>query len=873
MHEVAQDAVARLTHAVVDDPDRRVTLVVGSGVSRGLVPGTEELTKRFLDELGAARPGVEAEIKSMTVAAAYARASERMKLRLGPRRISAVIRRAVLEAAPDYASEPAGTIIPLSAWKLNPAHEEIANLYELLPPSRRGPILTTNFDPLIEVALERRGIPTTPLNLNDEARLNLIPINDSVPVVHLHGHWSNGAVINTNTELDRLRPSLEAAISDAMRGAVVWVMGYSGWTDSFARALEKLALGTSFALLESEICWITHGSESVAKSSNVFASIVGTPGVTEYVDVNAAEFLQASTDGIRDHRESVLTAATPAGWSTVPQPDRIPDATPDDVNSLMDGAASNWTTAKAAPLLSATLNLREAAVAAAGLPGLHVIAAVGPTGEGKSLALRQAALAVREGWDLASGISVWYRDPGSPIVDRNWIERHLEPKTHIALIIDDADLILEQVVDTFIPIAKKETDARIVLLLGLHEHELHKSKVKAAFSTLDIRRIQFEGPTENDAFSLAYFWRDRNLLPDKFQEGPSSIVAGMVYEASQSPSLNRGSLFASILELWEPLELLDRVHDLLERVDRYQVKNTSLSTVLLALALVDTGHEHSPSPGLTLNEISLMLELNNRDILPIVIKPLGREAGITFDGETVHMRHPAIARALMSEFEGSPAMTKAAALLGTAAEHAYGEDLTQAQVPGLFAPRTSSSNAAAQDWARAMINSSGNLLRSRVTFLATHRRTGNLEFANKYSTQVENHIEEYDDWSYNIRGFYCEWALTLRKLHEPSRSLNMVMRALADRPYVPLFPDAISHAFDRGHEAAGDLSRQGVVGAQEIAEIFVRLQARHEKRDEGISIRVVQLVAHLKQLSDKILGDSSQRLTFKKLIEKLSISS
>ena len=105
-----------------------------------------------------------------------------------------------------------------------------------------GPILTTNFDPLLSLAIEMAG---------GRSRLRVVQSDGSlahdvkmlgvIDVVHLHGYWRNSDTLHTPTQLTAPRPRLKSSLQQLLKQRTVLVAAYGGWDDVFARALAEVA--------------------------------------------------------------------------------------------------------------------------------------------------------------------------------------------------------------------------------------------------------------------------------------------------------------------------------------------------------------------------------------------------------------------------------------------------------------------------------------------------------------------------------------------------------------------------------------------------------------------------------------------------------
>ncbi len=101
-------------------------------------------------------------------------------------------------------------------------------------------ILTTNFDPLIPIALRLAHCPATQTILGSDGN----PAQTLVQgchVIHLHGYWYGQDGLHTAQQLKQERPILNAYLKDIMRRHTLVVVGYSGWDDLFTSAIQELS--------------------------------------------------------------------------------------------------------------------------------------------------------------------------------------------------------------------------------------------------------------------------------------------------------------------------------------------------------------------------------------------------------------------------------------------------------------------------------------------------------------------------------------------------------------------------------------------------------------------------------------------------------
>ena len=110
-----------------------------------------------------------------------------------------------------------------------------------------GPLLTTNFDPLLAIALKREGKNPIQTILHCDGSLNQYQSLDSKQcnIVHLHGYWHGSDTLHTPDQLTASRPKLKSSMLNLLREKVLLVMAYGGWDDIFLKALKDIVEDTA----------------------------------------------------------------------------------------------------------------------------------------------------------------------------------------------------------------------------------------------------------------------------------------------------------------------------------------------------------------------------------------------------------------------------------------------------------------------------------------------------------------------------------------------------------------------------------------------------------------------------------------------------
>ena len=179
----------------------------------------------------------------------------------------------------------------ISAWSLSPGVDSLGAVLSCLRKNFTT-VLTTNFDPLIQVAIAKSGGTSFTTMLHREGNLHQTRA-DATHVVHLHGSWRGSDTLHTEGQLKQDRPQLKASLSNLARGALIVVIGYGGWDDIITRTLSELVMDDS---IYPEILW-TFYSESpddiLAQNNSLFEKLI--PGIDRgrvslYLHIDCHEF-------------------------------------------------------------------------------------------------------------------------------------------------------------------------------------------------------------------------------------------------------------------------------------------------------------------------------------------------------------------------------------------------------------------------------------------------------------------------------------------------------------------------------------------------------------------------------------------------------
>lgn len=209
-----------------------------------------------------------------------------LKGRFGQRRINRLIRKAVLEACepPDEALREDALVGKAEAcrelendpslWSLTPGLEALGKILAAFPNKLGREVLTTNFDPLISMAVRQAGGKAWETKIEGEGL-----IREGSPgvcqVIHAHGYWYDSDTLHNPAQLQRERPKLTRSLQKLFEHCTLVVVAYGGWEDVFTRSLFELVQhGGAFP----EILW-TFYSDDPDRIQQEFSALLGSEGL------------------------------------------------------------------------------------------------------------------------------------------------------------------------------------------------------------------------------------------------------------------------------------------------------------------------------------------------------------------------------------------------------------------------------------------------------------------------------------------------------------------------------------------------------------------------------------------------------------------
>jgi len=337
----ADDLLFRLTQGR-PGASRQVVFLVGSALAAPREPGSPGVPRvagvveLIRDELASSPDALNKLDEQLATdpSDSYQRAFGFLQNRLGQDRANQVVRKAVLRArivsetnqrALD--GEPSACQAlekDLQGWALNPALESLGRILASLPDTFGQMVLTSNFDPLIGIAIRSVGGQAYRTVLHGDGSLGQT-VADGCQVVHFHGYWHGADTLHTTAQLVHARPQLEASLAELLRHqAMLVAVGYGGWDDVLTSTLMRVVLE---AHAYPEVLWTFYEKQETRIEQRYARLLEGLrPGlgrgrVTLYQGIDAHEFFPRLAAALGIGKAAL--AEEPKRDSATPEPPRV----------------------------------------------------------------------------------------------------------------------------------------------------------------------------------------------------------------------------------------------------------------------------------------------------------------------------------------------------------------------------------------------------------------------------------------------------------------------------------------------------------------------------------------------------------------------
>lgn len=647
-----------------------LAFLVGSPLSwdvGGGVPGVDAILSITKEVLGAKFPhrlaDFEATVKGLSGPDAYQAAMRFVHGRMTQSGVNDVIRRAVLKARlPSAPLDFQGDGQPID-WYLPKGAKGLAEL--LVKSNERfiGPLITTNFDPLLSMSIRALGGHRKLTVIDTDGRLPSAVETDpgEIDVVHLHGYWRGGNTLHTPTQLTSERPKLAASLRRILQQRTLVVVAYSGWDDVFTRALVEVLQD---AEAQVTVLWCFRESDSAIVQAK-YGSLLGkaqaaiTSGALHLyggIDCHSifGDISNALLAAVVAPTAQVLASPMP-GWELIASDflDGLPELDSAEAIRYFDGANPSWRHAVSNAIPRRHV-LRKITTGWANLPdgqcSLQLIRAAG--GEGKSTLLMQAAVeAVKQ-----NDYGVLFRPTPQAGLSPD-VVTSLDATKQWLIVIDDADNVVESIYQCLFELHRTRR-ANVDFLVAARDTDWHSAggdsrpwgQLCARLPDVVLRGIE----DEVDARAIVNAWAtfgDEGLRGLANQGDTEAMAAALQRSVRATPSnRNDGSLLGGLLEVrFSPQALREHVRELLTRLGGRPIKR-SPHTLQDALVYVAACHSAGIS-GINANVLADLLKVPREWLSSLVIRPLGDEAAGAISGGHVFTRHRKVAEAVLIEAE------------------------------------------------------------------------------------------------------------------------------------------------------------------------------------------------------------------------------
>jgi len=284
---------------------RPLTFLCGSAISAAPqadqvgVPTAREMADSVVERFGATGD-LRARLARLpfpqSAAARYQTAMQFVVGSYGQDVLNQIVREAVLRArtvpteAPNRLEELDRST---EGWGLPPAVEALGHIVAQHLPSFNVPLLTTNFDPLMEVSIRRAGRPAITVYMTSDGRFDNMITHDAAKIVHMHGYWIGSDTFHTPQQIEQQRPQLRNCLRQLLSRTTLVVLGYGGWTDVFTRTLVEIVSDGS---TEYNVLWTFLSNDPVeiqSKHGDLLHAVKASSGtrLALYQGIDCHEFL------------------------------------------------------------------------------------------------------------------------------------------------------------------------------------------------------------------------------------------------------------------------------------------------------------------------------------------------------------------------------------------------------------------------------------------------------------------------------------------------------------------------------------------------------------------------------------------------------
>lgn len=646
---------------------RPVAFLVGSPLSLkdgDGVPGVTEIldfVRAEIHDRGIAfsLPRFEAALNDKTGGDAYQEAMKWLGKNAGQDAINDVIRKAVLKARKATAPALSSGDGDPTEWNIPDGTAILGELVARESERFRGPILTTNFDPLISLAVRDTGGRTGRRVLTADGTLAGSAEDDICNVIHLHGFWRDSDTLHTQAQLTNSRPKLTKSLQRLLQGRTLIVAAYGGWDDVFTKALVDL-MNDEQAPLDVIWCFYEDNADTVKERHGKLLAAVDPAIVMNRfrafggIDCHSifGEIL-ATLRSVSPAAVAPSNASPLAGWELI-APAFLGALAPlrrEEVVRYFDGATPTWRHAACADIPSradAGEISRRLAEVKSGKDGcsLQIIRAAG--GEGKSTLLLQAAAAAAKsgGWNV-----LWRPAPRLRLLPEHI--KTLDQAKDWLIVADDAENLVGDLSEAAC-LLHEAGHAHVHFLLAARDTDwCHFHGDRPPWGTWLKRHpdMLLRELNHVDAIMLVGAWqkfgpdglRALASLPDMDKQVAALLHA--VHDVAAT-ARDEGSFFGGLLAVrFGPDGLKDHVVAMLNRLKERRIRDSD-RTLFDALVYVAACHAVG-IPGLDEKVLADLVDVPRDWVQTLVVNPLGDEAAAVRSAGHVLVRHSKVAAAIL----------------------------------------------------------------------------------------------------------------------------------------------------------------------------------------------------------------------------------
>ena len=319
------------------------------------------------------------------------------------------------------------------------------------------------------------------------------------------------------------------------------------------------------------------------------------------------------------------------------------EVTPADAQRFFDGAEPDWALAMSPhfPIREQAKNLLYRVVNFKGEDRPQVALVLGPTAEGKSMALRQVVAAVVH---ANPDLQVLWHQNDTAGIDVQAFEKTLTADQRWLVATDHGDLMGSNLVNLAQSL-KRAGRSNVQFVMAAHDSDwrIAKGNTVPWNSFARFEEAHLSGLSNADAAALANTWLyfGSDVCEQSWQNLPPDLLAEKLFEAAKEDGLNEGALFGALLTLRHGRDLHAHVRGLLQKLDGINLE--AGGTVGDAFRLIAAMH----AEGLDFLSSTVLQESMNCDRATLrrdILRPLTAEAAAS-GGTYLRTRHRRIALA------------------------------------------------------------------------------------------------------------------------------------------------------------------------------------------------------------------------------------